>query len=172
MSPGELLGNPLVLIIGGLASLVLVVYMLQIVLLPFVRSMQRTAAKPPEERAAELMDRYLQNELELDRQRRDPSMGAPQLRMLRVGQTGEETTCLFINEGGIASNLEVSPVGDFHATISPDRVLAGGTGRIVIRGTRAPLSLLQFRIAYTDPYAQRVSRVYAFSEREGRFKEI
>lgn len=171
--PPDLFGGSLTALIGVLASLSLTIYLAIEYIFPMARKAMDANRVSSEERAAELVDRYLREELELDRVKRDASMRAPQIRMLRVGLAPAETTCLFINDGGTASELDVTPIGPFSATIHPREALKPGeTGRIVIRDAQTSLLLMQFRLSYLDPYAQRVTRIYTYSERESRFKEI
>ncbi|MEZ4701281.1 MAG: hypothetical protein R2834_13170 [Rhodothermales bacterium] len=166
-------GNNLVALIGVIAAGLFALYFGLEILLPMMRKAQKSNRKQAEERAAELYDQFVRNEHELDRIKRDVAMRAPQIRMLRAGRADHETTCLFINDGGTAKALEVTPIGPFKATISPrDQLKNGETGRIDIRDAAASLRMLQFRITYMDSYAERVSRLYAYSEKEGRFKEI
>jgi hypothetical protein len=171
--PPDLLGGPLTTFIGVLAALSLSIYLAIEYIFPMARKAMNSNRVSAEERAAELVDSYLREELELDRVKRDASLRAPQIRMLRVGLSPVETTCLFINDGGIASELDVTPIGPFSATSYPREALKSGeTGRIVIRDAYTSLLLMQFRLSYIDPYGQRIGRLYAYSERESRFKEI
>jgi hypothetical protein len=169
MNAGELL----ITLIGWLAGVSMTLYVYMELIRPRLQRIRKVMQKHPEERAAELMGDYVRRELELDRVKRDVSMRAPHIRMLRAGVGQHETTCLFINDGGTARELDVSPVGPFQATIEPrDALHPGETGRIVLSEAPTLLPLLQFRLTYLDSYSQHVARLYAFSETEGRFKEI
>lgn len=165
-------GSALISLIGILAGAVFALYFGMEVVWPAISKFRKSSSDIASDRAGELLDQHLRAEQALNQVQRDPSLRAPRLRMLRVGRADGLITCLFVNEGGTASRLEVAPIGPFQASITPhDALHHGDTGRVDLLAD-GPLSLLQFRILYTDSYSHRTARLYAYSETEDRFQEI
>lgn len=167
-------GNPNIVlgIIGAGAALVYFVYTLQMRMNIFSFLLDNVKTSP-EERSADLLQRYHQESQQPQTKIRSVSAASPRLQMLRAAQKDGAILCFVVNKGGTAINLSVETAGDVDARIEPANMLATDqTASITLTNTHTAQGRLQFQLSYDDSMGMRVMRSYSYSSQERKFIEF
>lgn len=170
MIPG-LEGLTPIRIIGIIAGIAMGVFAFQYWILPRLQSARNLSSKLPEERAAEMMERFQRERNEAEGLSRDFSLAAPRITVLRTGRKDDTVLCIMANRGGTAINLDVESDMGIAAKIEPRSMLKNAeTARIQLHGAGTTRAALQFKLSYDDSYGHRVYRTFAYADTT--FKEV
>ena len=119
------------------------------------------------------VEKYRKENFNLDTPLRSISSMSPRLQMLRTARQGEELTCLLVNQGGMATNLQIEAPGALRARIEPSHALDNGqAGSVSLGNIHASAGPLRFRLSYNDSAGMRVERTYVYSEGDKKFIEV
>lgn len=165
-------GNPTLLmgIIGAGAALAYFVYTLQMGggIFGFLLDKAKTS---PEERSADLLQRYHQESQMAYTTVRSATAASPRFQMLRTGQKDGAIRCFVVNKGGTAINLHVETADGIQGTIEPANMLElDQTASITL--TNIHTAQLQFQLSYDDSMGMRITRSYSYSNLEKKFIEF
>ena len=148
------------------SSLVGLIYFVKVIW-PKIKGSLFKEKKSAEERTHNLMREFRKAEFE-DFQRHKP-LETPRIKALRGGRKDGAIVCLFINQGGEATDLHVLPRGAFEARIEPEGVLqAGDMIKVTLSGFHGHHeSQYQFDVQYKNSIAETTSEHYSFSSTGG-----
>lgn len=160
-------------LLGAGAAVVAFLHRFSAVEGPMAKGFISMVTKSPEERAADLLTQYREENSKLYADLDQRPMIAPRIRMLRVGLDEDGLRCLFLNEGGPARELQVEPTDGIIATLSPlDELASGQTGSIHFSDFSVDPRSLRFNLLYKDSTGLRVVRSYKYSYQDQRFIEV
>ncbi len=158
-------------IIGAGAALVAFFYSYQVWLKPMIDSLI-SFGPTAEERAADLLVQYHEENRELYGLKHNVAATSPRLHLLRTAESDDGLRCLVVNRGGRASNLRIVTDGAI-GSIEPEQVLESGqTCSLSFNHLQTAPTLLRFQISYEDSLGLNVVRTYEYSEQEKNFIEV
>ncbi len=171
MIPDPTSGNFLITIIAAGAGIVMSIYFIQVWLWPMIQGLSGGTESAARERVYDLMNQYYKQNQEVESEIRGLSMTSPRLQMIKAAQQEEKVTCLLVNRGGTASNLQIRSKATSSASINPvDALENGQTGSISLHSFDKTDDL-DFELTYEDPLGMRVTRQYVFSKQDNNFIE-
>lgn len=156
-------------ILGAGAAVVYVIYQLQ-VMPSFLVNLFNSGKKSSEERMTNLLIKYQEETFNLDTSIRSNSSMSPRLQMLRTAKQEDELTCLLVNQGGTATNLQIEAPGALRARIEPTDTLDNGqAGSVWLSNINSGVDQLQFQLSYNDSLGMRVVTTYMYAEDDKKF---
>lgn len=154
------------------AAIVLFLYTAQIWLIPILKNIFGLTNDRSAERASMLLNEYYDQRRKQEAELRSSIKTSPQLQMIKAAKQDDEVVCLLVNQGGLASNLRIEPIGARIATIEPRQALQKGqTGSVSLRDFERGENDLQFQLSYENQLGMRIFRKYVYSTELKNFIE-